>query len=49
MNDLQIVNLEKSDITTWVFAKIKSELESARIDDNTGTYLRVRHSVCRMR
>lgn len=29
MNELQIVSLEKNDITTWDFVMIKSELESA--------------------
>lgn len=38
MNELQIVSLEKNDITTWDFAMIKSELESALAIYETSVY-----------
>ena len=38
MNELQIVSLEKNDITTWDFAMIKSELESALAIYKTSVY-----------
>ena len=38
MNELQIVDLEQKDITTWDFARIKSELESALAIYKTSVY-----------
>ena len=38
MNDLQVISIENNDISTWDFAKVKSELESALAIYRTSVY-----------